>query len=544
MSENTPQPLDQDLQSKLEKKALKTVRALSAGNGVKAENVRLNKFEPFSYDAKASVHFLIEPDVQLKTMHGKHAGEVYESQEEADQNVRQYLNEIVHDSAFHESLKQTALSRKDMGLGMDNKKPISMNNFQRSLVWYEGCNTCQTKGQVTCHACHGHRQVRCTKCDGTRKIHCFHCNGTGRLKNGNTEKQCHFCYGTGQMQCDLCRGSGKIPCRTCGARGYLKCNNCSGTGWFTHNMQVIIKAGTQFRLNPENIPDKVKPLFNQKLGKLVENKMIKVETDQEGIHHEKENMLSLSYDLNFPYGEIDFLIKDKPLKASVFGYQGKLVNMPPFIDGLIRSGLKKLENAAHHKGDIPTLLKEAGRYKIIALGLLQAARHSANRTAYVLKKKYPMGVSDKTIEAIAKMADKATSDITKKPRYIGLAIGLVLSAFSFAGYMFSPAQSFVTERLGSTNIEMIFDALIVGVFAYICIFISQMVAKNAMQTALGHLLPPDKRAGLIPKAGEAAYFAIGGCIVLFLAMSEISLITGMGSAPEWYSSFRGVQPIP
>lgn len=538
MSNNT-KALDPALASSLEKKALKTLRALSQGNGIKPDAIKINHFEPKHYVCTCRSSFLLSPQVEEKTQHGRHPGEVCASKQEADQNIQQYVYGLSHDKGFHDSLKQALLNRKDLGLGLQKDDKISMTNYQKSLVWHEECQQCHGKGQTTCHQCHGNKQERCMRCDGTTKIQCIHCGSTGRLRQGGKEEQCHYCRGTGQAPCNLCHHTGKTPCRTCGARGYLSCQTCSGSGWFTHIFQVIMTVTGQSKLDPSQVPDTVKSFFNNKLSALVQSGAVQVENKDEKIQISDDGALFVQYELGFPYGDIEFRIKDKPLKAYVFGHKGKLVRLPAFLDGLIRPGLNKLEAAARNKGDIAKQLKDAGKYKIIALGLLQAARHSANRTAYVLKKKYPMGISDGAIQKIAKFADKATSDISKKPRYFGLSIGLMVSTIFFAAYILGPIRGSVENHIANSTLHIVLDALVIGLFSYISIFSSQMAAKNAMQTALGHLLPPNQRSGLIPKAGEAAYFAIGGCVLLFLVVCELSILME-ANTPDWFADFRGV----
>lgn len=538
MSTDQDQKLDPELRSSLEKKALKTVRALCAGNGINASSIRINGFDPLYYQAECDIRFVLRPDIKEDTIHGRHPGEVCNSKQEAQQIVHNYMQQLSRDSAFHESLKQSLLSRSDKGLGISKGEKISMTNYQKSMVWHEQCGQCGGQGQTTCHQCQGHRQERCVRCHGTSKIQCVHCGSTGRLRQGDREVQCHYCHGTGQAPCDLCRNTGKTPCRNCGARGVIACKNCGATGWFTHIYQVIVTAVGDMKLKRDQIPQSLGNFLERTIGKMAEKKAIKIESAGQNVVADQEG-LNMTYDVSFPYGEVDFLLKDKPVSAAVFGYNAKLINLPPVLDRLITPGMSKLENAAKQKGDIAKQLKEASKYKIIALGLLQAARYSMKKTAFLIKRKYPMGVSDKTIQAIAKYADKATTDISKKPRMIGMIIGLMVSAILFGSYIMLPLRSMAAGHIANPMLHSALDLLLVGICSYLTILVSQLVAKNAMQTALGHLLPPDQRSGLMPKAGNIVYFAMIGCALLFIGMCEISIQIQPSKTPSWYANLRG-----
>ncbi len=542
MSDHQVQPLDKELAASLEKKALKTLRAVCAGNGIKVASVRLNGFEPQYYKTVCSVIFTIKPDIDEKTIHGRHPGEVCGSKQQAHETINTYVHDLRNDKAFHESLKQSLISRKDHGLGIQKDEKIAMTNYQRSMVCHEECSQCRGKGQTTCHQCNGNKQERCMRCHGTSKIQCVHCGSTGRLRQNNQEVQCHYCRGTGQAPCDLCRNTGKTPCRTCGARGVINCQTCSGSGWFTHIYHVIVTAFGRLNFNKDHIPPKLVGLFERSMGKLIENEALKIENVGESVGVYEDGALSISYEIGFPYGDVHFVLKDKPVDASIFGYNGKIVNLPPVLDKLIAPGLRKLENAARQKGDIAKQLKEASKYKIIAMALLQSARYSAKKTAMIIKRRYPMGISSSTLENMAKMADKATSDISKKPKSLGLIIGLMVSAALYGLYLITPVRTMATSELANPMLHIVLDVILVGLCSYLSIFISQMTAKKAMQTALGHLLPPNQRQGLVPKAGNIIYFAIVGCALLFAGLCEASIYIPDITTPSWYADLRGVTP--
>lgn len=544
MSDYRSEPLDKELYISLEKKALKTLRALCAGNGIKIDSIRLNGFEPQYYTTDCSVIFTIKPDIDENTMHGRHPGEVCGSRQEAQEIINSYIQGLKHDSSFHESLKQSLVSRPDRGLGIKKDEKISMTNYQKSMVWHEECGQCHGKGQTTCHQCNGNKQERCMRCHGTSKIQCVRCGSTGRLRQGNQEVQCHYCRGTGQAPCDLCRNTGKTPCRTCGARGTINCQTCSGSGWFTHIYHAVITAFSRTGFNKDRIPPKLVGLFERSMGKLIETKSLKIENIGQSVGVYDDGSLSISYEIGFPYGDVHFVIKGKPVDAAIFGYNGKIVNLPPILDRLIEPGFKKLENAARQKGDVAKQLKEASRYKIIAMALLQSARYSAKKTAMIIKRKYPMGISDNTLQTIAKMADKATSDISKKPKITGLMMGLAVSALLYGAYLFTPARAMAASHIANPLLHTVLDALLVGMCSYISIFISQMTAKKSMQTALGHLLPAGQRQSLVPKAGNVVYAAIIGCILLFAIACEMTIHVPDAATPAWYADLRGVSTTP
>jgi len=369
-------------------------------------------------------------------------------------------------------------------------------------------------------------------------IPCNMCRNTGRMQGPNgQQKPCTKCHGERRMICPLCRRSGKIPCRQCRATGYMNCSSCSGAGVFNHVTHLSGQALTYFEFDRSAIPPSVIDLIDKDAPALVTNGHIQVSSEAADTSN---GALGLSYDMRFPYGEIEFNLRKKPLKAHLFGYKSRLLDLPPFLSALIAPGLKELEQAASGQGNVAEKIKRASRYRILGLALLSAAQNSTRKTTETLHRKYPAGIQKDTLTKITNFAERATAHITRKPRLYGLAAGLVLVTLLYALYYLGPGRALIAPHIQNENLHIIIDLMLIFIGGTLTTFSIQMSARKALHDTIGHLVPEKQRKKLVPRTHSSGWIGYAGSLTLYFIMIGITVHKASANTPVWYSTIRSM----
>lgn len=520
----------------LAQRALEMMRALCRGNGVKAESVTLESFKGEVIPFTAHTYVEIRPRTNEKKIAGKSVvGTLVGSEPDVQAAIDQTILTAVTDPAGREKISRLLLGRSDHGFGLHNSS-VNIDFLTADFTWHENCRTCHGSGKSSCVRCHGQQREACTECHGKTMVPCHLCRGTGSI-NGPTGRPqpCSKCHGQRQVMCLRCHRTGKVPCRQCKGTGSSICTACAGTGWFTHIVHLVTQAITYFEYDRVPVPADIMPMMDQEPGTLLKNKDIEIKFEALPV---QSNALGVKYDVTMPYGEIVFNIKKMPLKATLFGYNARLLDLSNFLEKMIANGISELEAAAAGVGSVAGRLKKAGRYRIIAIALLNAAQSSSKKTAAMLMKKYPMGLSGEMAVKISSLADEATARITRKPRYYGLALGLIMVAGLYAAYYIGPGRSLIMPYVPNPDLNIIIDGAIIflgGTITTLCI---QLVAMNALREGIGHLVSAKDRRRLVPKTRSSGWWGYVGGLVIYFIMIEATLHIAGAHTPDWYITAR------
>ena len=221
-----------------------------------------------------------------------------------------------------------------------------------------------------------------------------------------------------------------MKCPICAAKGTLQCEKCAGTGWLSQLAHIQMEAHLHFDFDRQALPIEVTRMIDAFGSRLVEKGDIEVAlnplaTSPEDIRRlaEPADMIFIDYNAKVPYGPIRFRIKDRVIPAILFGYQGRLIEAPAFLDDLTRKGQQALAEAADGKGDIAEKIHRAAKYRLLCDIIIQAAGRTRQRKAIeILTARYPTGIGADRLLTLLLQAEKALKFITRKPRRAGLAL--------------------------------------------------------------------------------------------------------------------------
>ena len=157
---------------------------------------------------------------------------------------------------------------------------------------------------------------------------------------------------------------------------------------------------------------------------------------------------------------------------------------------------------------------------------------SNKRALHELRKSYPMGVSGKVLQQVIIMANRAFANATRKPRYVGLGIGLIVTSLLSAAYFIGPIRSAIGESITNGMVQMGIDLALIPLGGFITTFIIKMTSKKSMQDILNTVMPSASKT-IVPKTHSSGWWGYTGATVLFVLIVEITRHVE-AVTPTWY----------
>jgi len=511
----------------LARNALKRLKAACKGNGVKSESIGLGQHSIDIISFEAQTILKPKPEIKTEKQPGTGKTPVMNSAQEVDSAIKAMLQSLSKDPGVTKQMTKALLDRADKGFFLDSQT-ITIQGLKQDFAYFENCSTCSGSKHVRCQKCHGRGREVCPRCHGKTLIPCLECHGTGFLKGPDgQQKPCFRCSGQRQMPCDLCRKTGEIPCRVCKNTKQMTCQTCKGTGGQTVTTHVSVAVETDFSYQRDQLPKPFIQHLEEKRNFLAEKGDLKVEGSKET----DEQNIKIVYEASCPYGDIHFTIKDKPITAQLFGYKGALINTSPFLDTFLKPGLKYLETAASANGSVSENMRKAAKYRAIAYALLMSAKNSEKGVLKALRNKFPLGISDNFMRETASAAKKAFNNITSKPKWIGLSLGIGASSLLNFLYFLVPLR----QGIETQAYAPVIDFLIIPVNILIISFAITAMIKRAFIKALGHIIPSKKRKAFQPKLTDSLILSVPAGLIIFGIF--ILLALSQNQAPAWVQSF-------
>lgn len=534
--------------------ALLKVQSYVKGNGIDPAEVKLASFDGELLHFQAYTNLIVTTKISKKVIPGRMTGPVVVANEVAlQENINKEYMTLFTDADSQRKIREIFLNRNDQGFGIQDEF-MQIPFWKKEYVIFEPCQTCRSTGKVHCRNCGGKGILPCSRCAGTGKVFCSHCNGARTVQNAQGQRmQCPICYGQGKTGCNTCQHSGRMQCRICGTRGSTPCPNCQGHAWSSNLTIVNIEAKAKFEYPREELPDKICIMIDElgdkikdhakiHLMEVATNTLIENDNNEDNLSEKTEKTkvlhIPIFYEVSIPYGHFEFEIEGKSYYTFLFGIKGKLSHASPFLDDLIKNGLRKLQDAVDKRGDIAKNLFAAAEYRVIKHGVLYASRFSKQKALQKLDKDFPVGLSRTSSEIILTQSDLALKLLSEKPRRVGIAFsGLFMFAF-YSGFLLSPIQKLIERKIPSAELQAAFDALILGCGIYIGTLIIQIFANKTISKILQPLLGDKKDSAYgAAKLGNSSIINIGLGILLFILTLECARALGL-DIPLWYKDIH------
>ena len=527
-----PQSADEaELLKSLPQIALKKIRALCRGNGAEPDSVQIKAAEGRIIDCEALTHLEISSEFEDESKRGAHqVGQSFEDGATMEREIQNYLNGLIKNGQSRSVMVDTIKQSSGQGFA-SHAEYFDMDGFNKDYSFQQACGSCGGQGKTVCNYCDGHGQVRCRTCNGQKVIKCNHCHGRGSIQNAQgQQEQCRHCYGRGQITCTTCRGTGVVSCRACHGTGELKCKSCGGTGVFTHIRKVHVKMKTLFEVDRAELPHPAVKIIEDAGSRMVDRGHVKL-TQVEKVSRE-DGGLAIQYVARFPYGDLNFTVNGKDLKAHLFGFKGKLLKLPKFLETMTEKSMEHLELAAANSQKAVHHIRKAAGSRLIANAILYTAMMPRKKAMIAIKKKFPMGVGNQFIQMIVALSDKALKNSTQQARISGYVLISGLFVLLFTGYLMA-LKPVLSGMLQQEALGLLTDLALVGVVGYCGFMLLGKLISNPLKKALSKILSDKQRTTFNPKTQANIIVCLGLSLVLFIALTIIGAVTGITSKPFW-----------
>lgn len=540
-----PEPVPDEL---LEK-AVKKVQAVVKGNGMRGLQVALADFEGEILRFETYEVYKMDPQTAEKRVNGKQNGEVVGSATDMKSKMNALLERITENVDVKKNIIELMKKRPDLGFALENQT-IALDAFNKTFVVHELCTSCSGARALACGMCHGDGRATCHRCKGAMLVECPLCQGHRTISAGGGRKTCTKCNGKGRAGCPVCRGRGVTPCKNCKGTGKLPCQPCGTTGWHSLIGSLVVKAKCSFWYDKEALvvaeeaPD-LPPLIDQLGAEMVTDQhayitIIEDEARLKELDREvKGDEFKIPYKVRLPWGDISFRLKDRIIKGRLFGLHPELVHMDPFLEEPLFPGLRLLDEAARAPGDAAAKLKEAAPYRAIGEAVVLSARLNPTKAYEAFAKRYPFGLKLETMQKMLISAQITLRNITKKPRRIGLIMGMLLNAALMGAFYALPLRPQLYQYIPALPLQALLDIVLLVLCMGLVWLIIQSTATSALHQALAHLLPPEKRQGLTPKPGKIGWLGLALSASLWLGMIPLTYQAGQ-AAPAWFDLLMSV----
>lgn len=462
----------------------------------------------------AKTSFTIDCKVETRQEKGKqNIGRIVgdgQLQTEIKKFITDYENKDSIESTGIELIKNLQL----YGFG-SNKEILQLQGGQETLTEHQTCRKCSGQGKSQCHICHSKGRMRCNMCSGQGLLRCQFCKGLGQTQAGNQKQLCRNCQGKGQQYCTPCQGQKTIACTHCQSKGSINCVDCSGQGHHSVIATISPVLKTHADFNVQELENDPKRMIN-KIGSLIlaKGKHIKINVIQQPIEEAKEHAYfekeedskiknSIFYEATIPWAVGELTHKDKKHEITFAGFKGAICENSDFMDQVLIKPLNLLKNAAKGKGYVAGLLKDACKYRVSRETLSYVAQGSKKKAMMSLQKTYSIGTSQNTIKSFVINGFNALKRITRRPRYIGLATGLLVSFGIYYSWFINNLRDNTSQYEPLIRYIMDSTPLIFG------IIITIMAIKHAGNFTLKSVM---KSIGVqnskMPPVGTAGIYAV------------------------------------
>lgn len=526
--QNSAQGSGGDPLKKIPQLALKKIRAICKGNGAAPDSIQIKDMKGALIQFEALTHIDLHPEVREDKVSGKvQTGKLLQSLKEVDGHISEQIKTVMGNSDSRKNLAQMLLQRNDKGFASHGEN-FGVAELNREYSVFNACGHCKGQAQEECPRCKGVRREICNKCHGKTMVPCQYCGASGMVTgpDGNP-MQCNRCFGHKQVICTYCQKAGTISCQQCNATGAIQCSVCKGAAYYTDVVKVMMKINTSFEIDRTTIPPPVVKLLEDSGGDLAANNHLHFDIEQ---IKRDDGGLALRYTGDFPHGNMVFSINGKAAKCEVFGYKAKFIKLPNILDGLTTAPRKILEKAAKDKGKILKQINQASKTRIFGEALELALLLPRKKAMTALRKKYPIGVSNKAIKHIVQISYLALQNATKQSRMIGFGLSALMIGMFETLYFVGPLRLLLLKIVGSEPIVSMLDFALIPLGALICRMMAQQFAKQPLRKALGSFYPKGKKKRIKTtiEGNIQSYLISGGIFVLCVYGSKL-----LGQPPAW-----------
>ena len=506
-------------------KAKKRIQAQLDGNGVDPKNITFEVMTQGIGEFTAQTRYTLDCAVETAQVKGKTTKGTQVPQGQLQTEIKKWVTAAQSDQSFDTKAK-SIIKKVELGGFGANKLSLPYSGGAVQFCEHYQCNQCGGKGQAQCYACRGQGRTQCPQCYGQGLINCIICRGQGKIQNGDQWVTCTECQGRMQVFCPQCHGQKNIPCTQCQSKGSSNCTACNAQGANTHIATIKPQLIIDGIINVQELDDIPKRMVAKAgaaslaMGGHLDIRETKApeQKDEERAWYENApedtNKHAVFYSAKMPWALMKLTIGKIQDEIGMAGTKGAIADDGKWMDKVIDPVLTLMKRAAMGDGYVAGLLKEASDTARVSRETLSAVITKGPKKAMpIIAATYPLGLSKATIQSFVKDTYLALKRVTRRPRYIGLGIGLAVSTalyyywFKMGGIaLIEPTTKGMAYGLFALPLPL---GILINIF---CIKGLGWISLRSVTSSLN--LPANK----LPAMGKAGLYGIAGNVALWLGL--------------------------
>ena len=509
----------------LPKTAIKRIRAVCKGNGCKPEEVKIIKASGDMHNFIAHTLIDLEPTIERTTKKGRHQiGEYIEDPGQVEKILQDMATSALKNSDSRKFLSDKILKRPDRGFGLQGET-IDVEQLTRSFCTHEACHTCQGVGNMVCEQCRGQRKEPCNRCHTKGMIACDYCHGSGFMQGPDgKQRQCNRCFGHRQVTCPQCQRTGHISCRRCNGSGTSTCKACQGAAFMTQIINLAVKIKTGFTYDKTEIPPASALEIDKNGPRLAMREHLHIVS--EAIKRD-DGGLAVQYDVAFPFGNMEFKVKDTHYKAQIIGFKAKLIKSPDFLIDLLKKPTNMIKNAAKNANQAQDMLNKAIKARFYADSVYLSTQMKPKKAFNALMKKYPMGAGKKFYKDSIMTSRKAVANASRSARWMAYGVGAGINVVLFGLYFMGPLRGMILGASQNSAMGIVADVVCLAIGTGLAVFVTLKISRRPIEQIIERIKGGiDKKQkikiDLIPTAGiSVGIFILCALLAVLVFNAEI-----------------------
>jgi hypothetical protein len=335
-----------------------------------------------------------------------------------------------------------------------------------------------------------------------------------------------------------------IACHACKGSTQLSCQKCGGTGSLSHLANVAVEGHLHFDFERQGIPLQVTKRIDAFGSRHAAQKDFLITPlnlhDNAVMQNEPDDIIAIDYDVKIPHGPVTFTVKNKPLNCILFGYRGEIIDSPPFLHDMTRAGQNALIAASEYAAKSSDGLRFAAKFRLLRDVILLATKNTEQRNAIItLQKRYPFGVAADQLLQWFIASQNALRHLTRRPRYVGMWIGIAVFAAMVFASVFSGLRAIILTQIGLSVPSIIgIDILHWLVGFGVTTACASLFASHQIRSTLAGIAPEDTLARFLPVSGKTNLYAV------FLSLLALLVVYGFAfiahKLPEYEAILRSL----
>lgn len=492
------------------------------GNHVHKQDVSFTIKRQGVGEITAKTSYTVDCTVNTRTSKGKKNEGSIVKQGTLQAEIQNFTSSLADKESVQTAIKEHIKSLPMHGFGAE-KIQFPLKTDKAIFTEHVTCGTCNGQGKRQCPTCHGSGQMQCPVCLGSGVMRCMTCMGSGYITVNGQQQPCPTCQSRGEVYCTRCNGQRVCPCTSCQARGFIMCGDCNAEG--VNSIHAVIEPHaithcdifiTDLDADPKNMVAKIGAAILAKGGHLIP-KVTKApkEEEEDLAYYEipavKKPDNAVHYIADVPWAVIDVIIQGQSTPISLVGSKGAVADSGKFMEPVVQKPFELIARAARSDGFISGLLKDACDYTVTRETLSAVARMKPKQAHAHLQKLYGLGFDKQTWPTVIKNTYQAIKNITKRPRYIGLAVGLLAAAAVYYQWFMGDTRA-MTEGLKNDYYRYGLDVLSLITMIAINFAMIKGIAFFTFQSVMRDIGITTKK---MPPMGKAGIYALLGNISLW-----------------------------